>query len=92
MRHEAGEALAAIGDPSVIDVLEKYVDDEEREVAETCQLALKKLQWLQTKEKNGEEYSAYNSIGNVLYFFRNNFSKFCLFRSSASRRGREKCD
>ncbi|XP_017755510.1 PREDICTED: deoxyhypusine hydroxylase [Eufriesea mexicana] len=48
VRHEAGEALGAIGDPNVIHILEEYSKDCIPEVAETCQLALCRLQWLQS--------------------------------------------
>ncbi|GFO10842.1 deoxyhypusine hydroxylase [Plakobranchus ocellatus] len=47
VRHEAGEALGAIGDPTAIEILEKYVKDPVIEVAETCELALGRLRWLQ---------------------------------------------
>ncbi|XP_062815702.1 deoxyhypusine hydroxylase [Anolis carolinensis] len=46
VRHEAGEALGAIGNPKVLDVLKEYSDDPVIEVAETCQLAVKRLEWL----------------------------------------------
>lgn len=46
VRHEAGEALGAIGDFDVIPILEEYSKDCVPEVAETCQLALCRLQWL----------------------------------------------
>ncbi|XP_018345130.1 PREDICTED: deoxyhypusine hydroxylase [Trachymyrmex septentrionalis] len=46
VRHEAGEALGAIGEPSVIPLLEKYRKDPIPEVAETCELALNQLRWL----------------------------------------------
>lgn len=48
VRHEAGEALGAIGDPSVEDVLRKYSKDPCVDVAETCQLALGRLEWLKS--------------------------------------------
>ena len=41
-----GEALGAIGEPSVIPLLEKYRKDPIPEVAETCELALNQLRWL----------------------------------------------
>ncbi|XP_053159984.1 deoxyhypusine hydroxylase [Hemicordylus capensis] len=47
VRHEAGEALGAIGNPEVLDVLKQYSEDPVIEVAETCQLAVKRLEWLQ---------------------------------------------
>ncbi|KAM3620176.1 uncharacterized protein V6R79_019385 [Siganus canaliculatus] len=48
VRHEAGEALGAIGDPVVLDLLKKYMEDPVIEVAETCQLAVRRLEWLQS--------------------------------------------
>ncbi|XP_051525713.1 deoxyhypusine hydroxylase [Myxocyprinus asiaticus] len=49
VRHEAGEALGAIGNLKVLDLLKKYAEDPVIEVAETCQLAVRRLEWL----KNG---------------------------------------
>uniref|UniRef100_A0A3P8WZB2 Deoxyhypusine hydroxylase n=1 Tax=Cynoglossus semilaevis TaxID=244447 RepID=A0A3P8WZB2_CYNSE len=52
VRHEAGEALGAIGDPSVLDLLKEYSQDPKLDakpfVAETCQLAVHRLEWLQS--------------------------------------------
>lgn len=48
VRHEAGEALGAIGDPVVLDLLRDYSQDPVTEVAETCQLAVCRLEWLQS--------------------------------------------
>uniref|UniRef100_A0A1A8P8B0 Deoxyhypusine hydroxylase n=1 Tax=Nothobranchius rachovii TaxID=451742 RepID=A0A1A8P8B0_9TELE len=47
VRHEAGEALGAIGDLAVLDLLKEYCQDPRIEVAETCQLAVRRLEWLQ---------------------------------------------
>ncbi|NXH21583.1 DOHH hydroxylase, partial [Bucco capensis] len=55
VRHEAGEALGAIGNPDVLDILKCYSEDPVAEVAETCQLAVKRLEWLQ---ENKQELSA----------------------------------
>lgn len=49
VRHEAGEALGAIGDPVVLDLLKEYSQDPVIEVAETCQLAVRRLEWLQSR-------------------------------------------
>ena len=48
VRHEAGEAMAAIGKPisSLRSWLVEYINDEHKEVAETCQIAVDKLDWL----------------------------------------------
>ncbi|XP_075997747.1 deoxyhypusine hydroxylase [Genypterus blacodes] len=48
VRHEAGEALGAIGDLLVLDLLKEYSKDPVIEVAETCQLAVRRLEWLQS--------------------------------------------
>ncbi|NWU71967.1 DOHH hydroxylase, partial [Pterocles burchelli] len=50
----SGEALGAIGNLSVLDVLKRYSEDPVVEVAETCQLAVRRLEWLQeNKEELG---------------------------------------
>jgi len=60
VRHEAGEALGAIGDPAVLDLLKEYSQDPVIEVAETCQLAVRRLEWLQsggeTQLEDGNPY------------------------------------
>lgn len=48
VRHEAGEALGAIGDTSVIPLLDEYSKSPIPEIAETCELALERLKWLQS--------------------------------------------
>lgn len=45
-----GEALGAIGKPEVIEILEKYSKDPVIEVAETCQIALDRVKWIQQQE------------------------------------------
>ena len=50
VRHEAAEALGAVGDPSARDILKQYSNDGARDVAETCQLALDRMEWLSDKE------------------------------------------
>ncbi|KAI6184087.1 Deoxyhypusine hydroxylase [Aphelenchoides bicaudatus] len=60
VRHEAGEALGAIGDPKVIDLLKVYAKDECPEVAETCELALNRLEWLQNNKNESD--SVYDSV------------------------------
>lgn len=46
VRHEAGEALGAIGNPKVLDLLKQHTNDPVIEVAETCELAVRRLEWL----------------------------------------------
>jgi deoxyhypusine monooxygenase len=63
VRHEAGEALGAVGNPSVIGVLSKYAQDSILEVAETCQLALQRIQWVKAA-KRGDQDSRIETIYN----------------------------
>lgn len=62
VRHEAGEALGAIGKRDVIDVLKEYAEDPVPEVAETCHLALNRIKWLQEKPTEGKDNSPYASV------------------------------
>lgn len=63
VRHEAGESLGAIGEQKVLGLLKEYSNDECPEVAETCQLAAKRLEWLQTNKN--EKSSMYDSVGRL---------------------------
>lgn len=47
VRHEAGEALGALGDPVVLPLLERYKSDPIPEVAETCQVSIDLIHWKQ---------------------------------------------
>lgn len=63
VRHEAGEALGAIGDPNLREILEKYQNDSAVEVAETCQIALQRLDWVANdSSKEVLSQSSYNSV------------------------------
>lgn len=70
VRHEAGEALGAIGstdEHDILDTLNKYVNHSVRELAETCSLALDRLKWYNKKTSataNGtdESQSPYNTV------------------------------
>ncbi|XP_078526084.1 deoxyhypusine hydroxylase [Lissotriton helveticus] len=61
VRHEAGEALGAIGSPESLDLLREYCTDPVIEVAETCQLAVKRIEWLQ-KNKDNPDANPYQSV------------------------------
>ncbi|XP_056894473.1 deoxyhypusine hydroxylase [Takifugu flavidus] len=66
VRHEAGEALGAIGDPVVLDLLKEYSQDPVIEVAETCQLAVHRLEWLLSADKlAADESTAKNPYCSV---------------------------
>lgn len=61
VRHEAAEALGAIGDQDVIQHLQKYSTDNIREISETCTLALSRLEWAKNNEST-DGRSPYNSV------------------------------
>ena len=46
VRHEAAEALGAIGNRTAMSTLEKFADDEEVVVAESCEVAIDLLNWV----------------------------------------------
>ncbi|CAL2032920.1 unnamed protein product [Caenorhabditis brenneri] len=60
VRHEAGEALGAIADPSVKEILRKYASDPCPEVSETCQIALGRIEWVENSGKDTN--SPYDSV------------------------------
>ena len=49
VRHEAAEALGAIGNRSAMATLEDFVNDEEIVVAESCEVAIDLLNWVSSK-------------------------------------------
>lgn len=76
VRHEAGEALGAIGTPECKGMLEKFSGDPFREVSETCSLALQRIAYYRergevessastprsTLSDRGSEFSPYLSV------------------------------
>nr|NVI76168.1 nero [Cucujiformia] len=61
VRHEAAEALGAIGSERALTYLQKYKNDPVTEVAETCDLALDRINWLKsTNDENSKSY--YNTV------------------------------
>ncbi|XP_037824181.1 deoxyhypusine hydroxylase-like [Lucilia sericata] len=61
VRHEAAEAMGAIGASDIIPILEKYKNDPVVEVAETCSIALDRVKWLQSGE-NIKDNNPYASV------------------------------
>ncbi|MEC7744226.1 MAG: HEAT repeat domain-containing protein [Candidatus Thermoplasmatota archaeon] len=55
VRHEAAEALGAIGDRKALGVLEEFKDDRDIVVAESCEVALDLLEWVASKRLNYSE-------------------------------------
>ena len=50
VRHEAAEALGAIGNYAVKPVLEQFVNHPLPEIAESCEVAIDLLEWCRSKE------------------------------------------
>ncbi|MGB0700209.1 MAG: HEAT repeat domain-containing protein [Candidatus Poseidoniaceae archaeon] len=50
VRHEAAEALGAIGNYDVKPTLEKFVNHPMPEIAESCEVAIDLLDWCKSKE------------------------------------------
>lgn len=65
VRHEAGEALGAIGSAEVLDILREYTNDPQIEVAETCQLALQRIEWLNEKCSQENDHLSSNPYKSV---------------------------
>lgn len=55
VRHEAAEALGAIGNPDSLALLQKFLNDSKTEVSETCQIAIDRIKFFQSKSKCAED-------------------------------------
>ncbi|XP_031337307.1 deoxyhypusine hydroxylase [Photinus pyralis] len=62
VRHEAGEALGAIGKQEVVSILETFAKDPVVEVSETCQLALERIKWLCSANQEQLSQNPYASV------------------------------
>jgi deoxyhypusine monooxygenase len=62
VRHEAAEALGAIGSPVSLDILQEYLHDPVKDVAETCELAIERIQYEQAQKEQQEVASPYASV------------------------------
>lgn len=68
VRHEAAEALGAIGKQTsvILELLKSFSQDGDRIVSETCTLALARLNWYnnnnKTEDKESESASLYNAV------------------------------
>ncbi|EDK44284.1 hypothetical protein LELG_02463 [Lodderomyces elongisporus NRRL YB-4239] len=65
VRHEAAEALGALGDKDSLDLLQKYfVNDPSLEIRQTCELAIERIKWenSESAKKENLEKSLYESI------------------------------
>lgn len=59
VRHEAAEAIGAIGKLESIPFLEKFLQDTMVEVKETCEIAIQRIKWI---HQNQELSSPYTSV------------------------------
>nr|NVI76120.1 nero [Cucujiformia] len=64
VRHEAAEALGAIGSVKGVYYLHKYKNDPVIEVAETCELALDRIQWVRNSKETEDSLpkNPYHSV------------------------------
>lgn len=65
VRHEAAEAMGAIGNEEVLEILEDYYkNDPSVEIRETCELAIDRIKWENSEKAKAEnlEKSAFTSI------------------------------
>lgn len=65
VRHEAAEALGAIGDSSVEDTLVNFSKDPVIEVAETCEIALERVRWLKRLKEEKKTLKDDNPYASV---------------------------
>ena len=54
VRHEAAEALGALGSTGSLPLLEKYLKDDSQVIRETCELAVDRLKWQNSKASREE--------------------------------------
>ncbi|KAL7270620.1 deoxyhypusine hydroxylase [Rhizina undulata] len=55
VRHEAGEALGALGHAPSLELLKKYTKDSEEVVRQTCELAIARIEWENSEAAKTEE-------------------------------------
>lgn len=54
VRHEAAEAIGAIGLPSSLEILRKFTSDPHKEVSETCEVAVARIEHFIASDKQAE--------------------------------------
>ncbi|KAF9499033.1 ARM repeat-containing protein [Pleurotus eryngii] len=59
VRHEAAEAMGAISASDSLQILRKHLNDAERTVRETCEIAIAKIEWDNSEE--GKQHAHANS-------------------------------
>lgn len=56
-RHEAAEALGALGWADNLDILREYRDRKEEDISiiETCEIAIERIEWENSEERRKEK-------------------------------------
>ncbi|VVT55058.1 uncharacterized protein SAPINGB_P004406 [Magnusiomyces paraingens] len=64
VRHEAAEALGALGDKDSLNILKEYLNDPLEVIRQTCELAIERIAWENSEAAKREnlEKSAFTSI------------------------------
>jgi len=62
---QAAEAMGAISDPSSVPILKEFLTDSERSVRETCEIAMAKIEWDNSKE--GKKHHASLDESSIPY-------------------------
>lgn len=57
VRHEAGEALGAIATPEALVVVQEFLNYHIREIRETCELAVERINFLQANPEHSEKFA-----------------------------------
>ncbi|KAI6647254.1 Deoxyhypusine hydroxylase [Oopsacas minuta] len=65
VRHEAGEALGAIGDPTAIEHLQKHITDTSKPLSETCIIAIDRINFYQKQKTEKIEFKDNNPFLSV---------------------------
>lgn len=76
---QAAEALGAISSPSSISILKKYLDDPERCVRETCEIALAKIEWDNSEEGKKSLQSTTDAAEQCVVRSRVPFAAVCSY-------------
>lgn len=62
VRHEAAEALAAIGSKESLPILEEFEKHKLSEISDTCQIAVSKLKWQLSQGKTSQKDEVFGSV------------------------------
>lgn len=82
-RHEAAEALGALGDQGSLGLLKEMRDgDKEEVVRETCDIAVARIEWEHSKQREAEKLkqrygpSEWPDVGRLIMLTK--MQRFCL--------------